>query len=421
MKKFTMACAIVAGALTVNAQQLNWDVFIHDTGNNMARYSDFTIDKQGQMWVGAGNAGLLKFDSGSFEIKVPVNSTYSNAPHDLQIDLQGNVWFSTWGSGLQKYDGQVVTEFNEGNSDLLNDRMYGLHIDSKGNIWSAYNEHGIGVFDGTNWKYHYEYTADPNPLYVYGTAILEAKNGDIYVGTKHGEVGVFDGTDWNVTVPNTPPGFSRVSGFTEDNNNEIWVTTSGQGLAKITSSGWAYLNQGNSGLASDLVDCVLFDKNNNAWIGTSEGLNFFNGVTWLHFDENNSPLLNAGISSITVDSDENLWLTTGEGLIRITKEDQDVITASSVDEMNLAGFSMLPVYPNPFSDQVSFGVVIQKPAYIQFSLTDVSGKTLFQEDLGQKGSGTHRFTKSVVGLSPGFYFLELGVNDEKTIQRLIVE
>ncbi|MFT5337719.1 MAG: ligand-binding sensor domain-containing protein, partial [Luteibaculaceae bacterium] len=376
MKKFTMACAIVAGALSVNAQQLNWDMFLHAPDTMVGFYEDLSIDAANNVWIAAPNAGVLKFDGVNFENVAPLDLVmYNNAPNEVEVDANGGVWFSTWGSGLHHINGQNLEEINTQNSELIDDRMYSMHVDSKGNIWSVYNEDGVSKFNGTQWEHYYDYTLDATD-YIYATTIFEASNGNIYVGTRYGEVSVYDGSTWTVTVPSTPAGFSRVMNFSEDNNGNIWVATSGQGLVKITANGWEYFTPNNSGLPSLEVICLEFDDNNNAWIGTTKGLSFFNGTDWYTFDKDNSPLVRSDVNSISFDVNADMWLATGKGLFRISKEDQQNMAAMSVLSKSITSFNVLPVYPNPFSEELSFGVELQKPANIQLALTDVSGKSL---------------------------------------------
>ena len=53
------------------------------------------------------------------------------------------------------------------------------------------------------------------------------------------------------------------------------------------------------GLITDFIECIDIDINNNVWIGTSVGIQKFDGVNWLNYNYSNiSQILSDNIKEI---------------------------------------------------------------------------------------------------------------------------
>ena len=53
------------------------------------------------------------------------------------------------------------------------------------------------------------------------------------------------------------------------------------------------------GLITDFIECIDIDINNNVWIGTSQGIQKFDGVNWLNYNTSNiSQILSDNIKDI---------------------------------------------------------------------------------------------------------------------------
>ena len=59
------------------------------------------------------------------------------------------------------------------------------------------------------------------------------------------------------------------------------------------------------------------DVNNNVWIGTSQGIQRFDGVNWLNFNtSNSSQILSDNIKDIYCASNGDIWVGTDFGVNR---------------------------------------------------------------------------------------------------------
>jgi ligand-binding sensor domain-containing protein len=139
-----------------------------------------------------------------------------------------------------------------------------MTFDKVGNLWVAFGT-AVGKFDGTSWTIHKPFPADPNGANLdnYAHAILEDKNGNIWVTVEHLHntyACKFDGTNWTTQFLTGV----RIPAIVEMSNGELWFGSSGTG---------AYIFNGTTWRRSDCDgNCytsysVYKDKNNIIWIG----------------------------------------------------------------------------------------------------------------------------------------------------------
>lgn len=84
------------------------------------------------------------------------------------------------------------------------------------------------------------------------------------------------------------------------------------------------------GLINNSTNCLAIDADDNLWIGTQEGISYFDGTNWTNYDVNSHPgLIHNTITAIAVDSDNNVWLGTDFG---VSKFDGTVWTNYTEDD-----------------------------------------------------------------------------------------
>jgi len=95
-------------------------------------------DSDSNLWIGTGDKGLLKFNGNKWEI-VP---TPSNARVlDIDIDKSNRLWLATDKGILRYFNGEWII-FNSSNSSLPNDRVVSIKLENENKIWAAvgYND-----------------------------------------------------------------------------------------------------------------------------------------------------------------------------------------------------------------------------------------------------------------------------------------
>lgn len=127
----------------------------------------------------------------------------------------------------------------------------------------------------------------------------------------------------------------QVTAINTDGNN-IWVASRGGGLCKINiaTGEKTFYNKGNSNISSNKVETIAIDAQNNIWIGTyDQGIAKFDGQTWEIFTSQNSDLPRNDIYDIKIDSEGNLWIGS---LFGITKFDGADFTTYTIPAYSAA-------------------------------------------------------------------------------------
>lgn len=162
----------------------------------------------------------------------------------IAVDKNGNKWIGTGESGLIKFDGEKFTTFDTGNSVIKGKYISPIFIDSKDNIWVSYSQpDGIAKFDGKHWA-----TFSASEIKFPKISIIditEDENGIIYFGGSNGLTS-FNGSEWNeIKLPKSV----TIRALAVKNSKEIYVGHN-KGLLIFDNGKWTSLNEENSELQS---------------------------------------------------------------------------------------------------------------------------------------------------------------------------
>lgn len=202
-------------------------------GGLVYKFNDFTFDNDNNLWFGAGNGGLYRFDGESFYNYTRANSImpYPEYVCEVVIDDSNTIWFNT-STQLMKITEQEMSIF------CCNIRSNYMDIDKEGNIWVG-NSTNIKKISGE----YYE---------VFEVPIIESNN---------------------------PP----ISDLVIDSKNNVWISSKdaygqeGQGLLKFDGTNWSHYNVDNSELHSNNITKLYTDRFDNIWIiSLNNGITIFN-------------------------------------------------------------------------------------------------------------------------------------------------
>ena len=155
-----------------------------------ARVWDLQVEG-GNLWVSTFNYGLFKLsDNGvnKFETEIPtekVTWVYS--------DEKGSIWVGTFELGIFRFYNGEVTNWNQNNSDLSDNRVYSIVPDNNGDLW-------IGTKNGVNHLLIEANTINsytvkdglPNATVM---GIIEGKKEDVWLSTNKGICNLFYNKD----------------------------------------------------------------------------------------------------------------------------------------------------------------------------------------------------------------------------------
>jgi serine/threonine-protein kinase len=84
------------------------------------------------------------------------------------------------------------------------------------------------------------------------------------------------------------------------------------------------------------VTCIIQDWEGGLWVGTINGLAYYDGESWFEYNETNSELPDNYINVLYVDDNGNLWVGTDNGVVKF---EEDTMTSFAT----LAEFSVLGI------------------------------------------------------------------------------
>ncbi len=299
-----------------------------------------------KMWIGT-SSGLVRYDKKNKTHTVYTNdllnsrSLLQNYVKDIAMDRDGNLLLATF-KGLCIYnkgtnDFTHIVSSPERAGGLNNNFVNSLYVDPSGMIWIGTEKGGINkmikkdvMFNLYRHDNKQPSSLSPNPV----NAIYEDSNRNIWIGTVEG--GLNKRTDPAGKFkhfrhdPNDPYSLTHnaVSVITEG-GGYLWVGTWGGGVDRmeLTREG---LFEHTSDLirsgafVSSFISGIVYDPAWHAlWIGTRDGLDFYDlnteaVIQVLHKDRQ----INL-VSGIYLDRSDRLWAGTENGLFCITAERSD--------------------------------------------------------------------------------------------------
>ena len=311
-------------------------------------------DKRGHLWVGS-DTGIVVSDkpldrSGRGERVRFVNSF---GPTDIvqtrvrrntiHIASDGTIWVATPGAGLIAYewsgDALEETRFSiDLDRDGAEDPVHSVHsLDDGRLIMTSIGERGtvlsIDLTSGKNERSTSTMSpqegAPPVPL----SAWHADPSGEIWAGGIDGSLWLAPSPDGPFESIPSPLTGARIMDFVETPSGNIWTSSVGTGLARISKHDPANVQHytRRDGLISETIWSILLDHEGNLWFAQNGGISRL--MSDFEAFENYSQLLPDPSNFIslppspTEDGDPYLWVGTGSGLASIDPDDSvDVVT-----------------------------------------------------------------------------------------------
>jgi ligand-binding sensor domain-containing protein/serine phosphatase RsbU (regulator of sigma subunit) len=266
----------------------------------------------------------------------------SDQPKCIYRDRAGNMWCGTSGKGVQVYFKSTSTISHirrserpgVGNNTMMSSAILSVMEDSKGLLWIGTDGGGVTTYNSQTGLYtqHPELSPAVNNGVL---CLLESKDGSIWSGT-YGE-GVVrrrpDGTIRAYTPAKELENGTILTIAEDPKDGSIWFGTFGAGmyhLDPVTDSLLQFTSE-NSGLPSDIIYNLYFDKQGTLWIGTRGGgavSRDSKGMmkVYHHDDKVPNSLSNDLVYCINEDLQGNIWISTANGLNLLNRQ-TDTFTA----------------------------------------------------------------------------------------------
>ena len=271
-------------------------------------------DSSGDRWFGTHMGGLYRMHAGSgeftiYDLRDGLTSNWISA---ITEDSHGRIWVGTWGGGITLFDGEEVRFFDNRNG-LGAMYIQDLMEDHEGNIIIASHNYGAYIFKGDHFVNY-----DSDNLFSEKSilAVEEDQFERLWFGTNDG-VTIYDPDNlfsWHFNSENSDLS-DNVRFIVSDREGEIHIGTYGSGMYRYDFSSNRFLKRDDINeilYQGDLIVTALAaDKDNNLWIGTNDGVAFWesdsaSGRRFTRLDG----LSGLGVTAIEVADDGKVWIGT---------------------------------------------------------------------------------------------------------------
>lgn len=283
------------------------------------------------LWLGTRD-GLVEFEINSqrqtYKPIALLNENTNSMIWSMVSDARGYLWLATSKSGVIRWSPSTgeSKQYNQSLGKYFLD-VRQIYQDKHQNIWAASYEAGLFKWNPANDLFEKvdHVKNGKNAVEKSSTvwSVLEDSFGNLWVGdgsaVYHRPLGDKSFTRFTYSEQNPKsPGNYVVNELYEDHSGNIWLGYFPSGVDVIDRQASVFRNYrhdstNRNSLTDGGVLSAIKDGNDNLWIGTGYGLNYFNKrrekFSRYEFDSNNTNGLSGNtILSTAIDKNENLWL-----------------------------------------------------------------------------------------------------------------
>ena len=318
-------------------------------GAPQVNYGKLMRDRDGSLWIGTLDAGLLHIHQGRMDVFAQTDGLSNSSVESLFEDREGTIWIG--GSVLECFRDYAVPTISV--KQGLSPSVTSVLATRDGSVWIG-TTHALNRWKNGQITIYRKQTAGAEP--PQGTRAIVAKSqqepganvhdvntselpdnfigslyqephGRIWISTARG-LAYFEGGRFLRLSDVRLPAYS-LSPVARDNAGNLWMT-SDQGLHRLLGgSGAEYLPSASLGLRGSLATLLVADPiRGGLWVGSWQG-----GVAYYQDGQVRSsygPADGLGedrVNALQVDSENALWAATHTGLSRI--KDGRVATLAS--------------------------------------------------------------------------------------------
>lgn len=278
---------------------------------------------KGRLYVGTYNAGIICFDihTHQFFDFVDVGSDIISS---VSTDGEDMIYASTDGNGiffLSHDKKEIVQSFRHDVNDpesIRSNSVYSMLVDNMKRIWIGFYQDGLDYSLYQSGLFHV-YSLPPHFSSLNLTVrsflihdqekLIGTRDGLYYINEKEDRIRCFNRTDLQSDL---------ILSLTYY-RDEYYIGTYGAGIYILNPQSLSLRRfAGNNGdmLRKGQIFCFRPDREGNLWIGSSEGVVCYNGLTedMTLFTSINSPLPEGNVYEVFFDSEGKGWFCTDKGL-----------------------------------------------------------------------------------------------------------
>lgn len=299
-------------------------------------------DKYNKLWLCSDRGLLICHDpktAASQTFTMPSDSLFAEmkfrdtGANGLFILMRnGEVWRYNHQTRMM----QNINRQKEFSNYIAEPHFFDIDIDPNGILWLSSTS--SGVYKVCFPRYNFRFMFPETPMSDNGNngirAVYQARNGDLWIGTRKGELFCMDLKTKNIKRKFSNNEIGPVYHIMEDKNGNYWFSTKGAGLIKATPDAMApqglritrYTNRrgDRNSLSSNRVYYTYQDSRGRIWVCT-----FYGGLNLIEekggsivfrnkhngFSQYPRYELYTDVRSITEDRNGRLWVGTTDGLM----------------------------------------------------------------------------------------------------------
>ncbi|OHB83518.1 MAG: regulator [Planctomycetes bacterium RBG_16_64_12] len=273
----------------------NWKHFTVEDG--LPNDHIFAVEVAGaKVWIGTED-GLACYDkpSGTFQSWKEAEGLPWRVVSSLSVNQKtGELWIGLFGGGLARYSGGRFDQWNQLNSGLVNDVVYGVAVEND-NVWAATTA-GASRYNTVTGEWTI-YTSNNAPMEEIWNYAATYNDGKVYLGIWGSGVLEFDVATERWKEYLDPDGEMEIDLYRDDGIVHVITTgvsyvdgilwsSSYFGASRYDGRHWRGYYAHETGLPSDFNNAVMGRSANEAWYATDKGLGVvadFSSDTWVTY------------------------------------------------------------------------------------------------------------------------------------------
>jgi ligand-binding sensor domain-containing protein/serine phosphatase RsbU (regulator of sigma subunit) len=325
--------------------------FDYEEGLRPGGIFSITFDHKGHLWATTTGSGICKFENNRFTHYTTDEGFPDNMALCITEDTENNMWFGTSSNGLCKLAGEHFSHFSTKNG-LTGNNVFNIEQDQKDNYWIASLGDGITIanYDSINQLVFTPFVNDT--IDFTGVTDIEIdKDGNIWILHSFCEFTIIDPEEkiYHHVIPDYEG--DRANCILVDKKNNSWFGTS-NGIVKMDQKGkmLRITEENEYDLTNNEVQTIIEDKNGAVWVGTLGGLaKFYNDSNIVYYDHEEG-LFFKKIYCLAEDNKGNIWIGTfGGGVFMLDVNEQDrskLITLKANDSLLSSNIIYSMVFAN---------------------------------------------------------------------------
>jgi signal transduction histidine kinase/ligand-binding sensor domain-containing protein len=299
-----------------NGLRQNWVRFLYE-------------DREGNLWVGTGNAGLAAVRPTALSTLNPPAGWQGYSVYCVAAGQNDSLWIGTDGGGLYHYSAGQWSHYGEAEG-VANPYIWSVNETPKGEVWMGNYQRG-GPYRLEQGRFVRPPAVDENAPPALAL-MTERLTGDLLIGRRDGVVRLQNDRAVRIVSSANSPITDAVA-LAQDPHGTIWCAFIKGGLARVTDGKVSFFGR-KDGLPSNALQCLFSDTDGTLWIGTADnGLSRFKDGRFSNLNVKHGLIDNA-IGHILDDGMGYFWLSTHHGLQRIAKTELNQCADGAIARVN---------------------------------------------------------------------------------------